>query len=1593
MPSSDFVHLHVHSQYSLLDGACHLERLVAKAGEYGMGALAVTDHGNLFGAIDFYSLAKEAGIKPILGAELYVAPRSRFERSGEDGTYEGANHVTVLVKDLTGYKNLIRLVTAGYLEGFYYKPRVDKELLSRHHEGLLALSGCLNSEVARLLAAGDERKALDVASWYREVFGPENYFLEVQDHGMREQQEVSKGLLRIAKALGAPVVATNDAHYLNAQDARVHEVLLCIQTGKTMKDPDRWRFASDQFYLKSPAEMGQVFGELPEALKNTLKVAERCHLVLPLAYPAPTSPPTDGREAADSFGRLLLPKYPVPEGRTQECFLEELAYEGLKVRYPDPAPEVLDRLRYELEVIKKTGYASYFLVVWDFIRFAKERGIAVGPGRGSAAGSLVAYCLGITNIDPIGYGLLFERFLNPERISMPDMDIDFSDDRRDEVIEYVTQKYGPDKVAQIITFGTLGAKAAIRDVGRALGMPYGEVDRIAKMVPNVLNITLDEALVQSPPLAEAVKTRPEVKELWEIAKALEGLTRHASTHAAGVVISSEPLIEHVPLYKGTKGEITTQYAMGPIEKIGLLKMDFLGLRTLTVIANTVKLLASTRGIILDIDKIPLDDKKTYQLLSEAKTTGIFQLESSGMRDLLRRLRPDRFEDIIALVALYRPGPMALIDDYIARRHGKVKVTYDHPMLEPILKETYGICVYQEQVLRMAKELAGFTMSEADVLRKAMGKKDPETMAKQRKKFVEGAIARGIPQRKAEQLFDLISRFAGYAFNRCLNADAEVVDYDSGRVWTVGELFRSQRKISVVTLDENWRLMRGQVTDIVSNGVHPVFQLVTKSGRTIRATANHPFFTIHGWKLLGELEVGDRIGVARIVPTSANNKWEEYQLAVLGYFLSEGNFCHPHSFYFYSCCPEECADYIRYLEQFDNTQAHITQRRSGRGFIIYAKKRFPRRPCAAAQWLRSLGLQYHKATEKFIPDEVFTLSLEQIALLIGKMWVGDGCVDKDRQFLYYATSSPRLASQLQHLLLRFGILSTLHRKAFKYRGGIKPGYTVTINGVDNFRRFAEWIGPHLVGKRRRDLEALLHSHALLQHPAKLPRRGTKDTVPYEAFVPVLMEALSQAGCTAKQIATQAGMSGRTLHHVKKKGVCRETVALLAQVLGSLVLLRWANSDIFWDEVSSIEYVSDEEVFDLTVEGTHNFLANDFIVHNSHSAAYAFVAYQTAYLKAHYPVEFMAAILSSEIGDLDKIVKSIEECRQMEIEVLPPDVNESDIAFKVVGSKIRFGLAAVKNVGEAAIQSVLAARQREGRFHSLFDFCQRVDLRLVNKRVIESLIKCGAFDSLGAKRSQLFAIVDKAIEAGALAQRDRARGQASLLEMMGTYGTSGLYPFELPDLPEWPREQLLAAEKETLGFYITGHPLADFQEVIRRHATCTTDELLAKRDKETVKLCAIVVAVKEINTKNGDRMAFVTLEDLAGTVEAVAFPDLYRQHMLDLVKDAAVLVKGQVDHAEEAVKLLLTDVQPLPALQGEGEVVEITVVEERLNQEALRDLKALIERHSGKASILLRLVIADGREVTIATSPKLSVAPSQAFKEAVESLLGPGSLSIL
>jgi len=1144
MPHADFVHLHLHTQYSLLDGACQLDRLIAKAKEYKMPALAITDHGNLFGAVDFYSLASKEGIKPIIGCELYMAPGSRFERTPQDGQYEGANHITLLCRDLTGYKNLIKLVTAGYLEGFYYKPRIDRELFAQHGQGLIALSGCLNSELGHALLDTDEAKTAQIAKYYMDVVGKENYYLEIQDHGLEDQRTMTRGILPLAKRLGIPVVATNDVHYLNAGDHKAHEVLLCVQTGKTVKDADHWRFSSQQFFLKSPREMQALFGEIPDTLKNTVAIAERCNLEL-------------------TFGKIRLPKYAVPDGYTLDSYLRHLAEEGLRKRYETPSPEAVERLNRELEVIKKMGFAGYFLVVWDFISYARSHGIPVGPGRGSAAGSLVAYSLAITNIDPLRYGLLFERFLNPERISMPDMDIDFCDERRDEVIEYVRKKYGAENVSQIITFGTLGAKAVIRDVARAMGMAYSEGDKIAKMVPNTLNISLDDAIKDSAPLKQAIEKSPEVAELIETAKVLEGLTRHASTHAAGVVISSEPLIEHVPLYKGAKGEITTQYSMTAIEKIGLLKMDFLGLRTLTVIMNTVKLIQQSRGLTVNVDDIPHEDSAVFQLLGEAKTFGVFQLESSGMRDLLRQLRPSCIEDIVALVAMYRPGPMEQIPKFIERKHGRSKVEYEHPLMEAILKETYGIMVYQEQVMQIASDLAGFSLGEADILRRAMGKKSAELMAEQRKKFVDGAIKRGVTEKKADKIFGLMEQFAGYGFNK-----------------------------------------------------------------------------------------------------------------------------------------------------------------------------------------------------------------------------------------------------------------------------------------------------------------------------------------------------------------------------------------------------------------------------------------------SHAAAYAIIAYQTAYLKANYPVEFMAALLTSETNDTDKIVKYIEECRVMGLEVLPPDVNESSSDFTVVEDKIRFGLVAVKNVGETAIQSILTARKNEGRFGTLYDFCERVDLRLVNKRVIESLVKCGAFDSLGARRAQLAAVVDKAMEAAASAQRDRAHGQVSLLDVLSASGTSRREAPPLPNLPEWDRLQLLTAEKETLGFYITGHPLSEHRATLDKYATATTESLPSLPDKSTARLGAIVTVVKEISTKSGDRMAFVTLEDQNGSVEAVVFPDVYRASMLHLAKDSAVLVRGLVDIGEDGgAKLVVSEVRPLVLSENGGApLVEVTLSAAAATPEGLRRLEAILKARPGNSPLRLNLQLPEGGQVTIAPAASLTVTADEKLRQALEGEFGAGCLTL-
>ncbi|MDI3480530.1 MAG: polymerase subunit alpha [Tepidanaerobacteraceae bacterium] len=756
----DFVHLHVHTNYSLLDGACKIDRLAKRLVELGAKSAAITDHGAMYGVIEFYKTMKSYGIKPIIGCEVYMAKRTM--QDNQPGIDDEQYHLVLLAKDIKGYKNLMKIVSLGFIEGFYYKPRVDMHVLRQYSEGLIALSACLAGEIPMLLMAGEYERARQKALEFREIFGTDNFYFELQDHGILEQKKINKALISLSRETGIPLVATNDVHYILKQDAPVHDALLCIQTGKTVEDKTRLKFATDEFYLKSAEEMENLFSYIPEALDNTLQIAERCNVEL-------------------DFNTLHLPSYEVPDGYTQDEYLEKLCFQGLAERYSNITPEIRARLEYELNTIKKMGYSSYFLIVWDFINFARKNNIMVGPGRGSAAGSLVAYCLHITNIDPLKYNLLFERFLNPERVTMPDIDVDFCYERRQEVIDYVVRKYGKDKVAQIVTFGTMAARGAIRDVGRVLGYPYGEVDAIAKMVPMELGITIDNALSLNPELKKLYIEKDRVRKLIDIARALEGFPRHASTHAAGVVISKDPLVEHVPLHKIGDSNVATQYTMTTLEELGLLKMDFLGLRTLTVIRDALNIIRHTRKIEIDIDALPLDDKKVYDMLSEGNTAGVFQLESSGMQNLLKELKPSVFEDIIAVIGLYRPGPLGsgAAEDFIKSKNGIKPIKYLHPLLKPILSETYGIILYQEQAMKIAQDLAGFSLAQADILRKAMGKKQHDIMTAQRAIFIEGCMKyNNIDRDTAAKIFDDISYFAGYGFNKAHTAAYAVIAYQT-----------------------------------------------------------------------------------------------------------------------------------------------------------------------------------------------------------------------------------------------------------------------------------------------------------------------------------------------------------------------------------------------------------------------------------------------------------------------------------------------------------------------------------------------------------------------------------------------------------------------------------------------------------------------------------------------------------------------------------------------------------------------------------------------------------------------------------------------
>ena len=1109
-----FTHLHVHTEYSLLDGSSKIKELAVRAKELGMDSMAITDHGAMYGVIDFYRAAREAGIKPILGCEVYVAPGSRFDREnvhGEDRYY----HLVLLAENNEGYQNLMKIVSKGYVDGFYYKPRVDMEVLKTYHKGIIALSACLAGEVPRFLARGLYEEAKEAVLKYQEIFGRGNYFLELQDHGIPMQRQVNQGIIRLSRELDIPLAATNDCHYINAEDWEAHDILLCIQTGKKVADEKRMRYEGGQYYVKSEEEMRELFSYIPEAIDNTAKIAERCNVEI-------------------EFGVTKLPRYEVPEGYDSWGYLNHLCSEGFKERYPEDDGILKERLEYELGVIKSMGYVDYFLIVWDFINFARSHGIAVGPGRGSAAGSIVSYCLKITNIDPIRYQLLFERFLNPERVSMPDIDVDFCYERRQEVIDYVVEKYGKDQVAQIVTFGTLAARGVIRDVGRVMDLPYSLCDQVSKMVPAELNITLDLALKKNPELKALYDTDEQVHKLIDMSRRLEGLPRHTSMHAAGVVISRTNIDEYVPLSRGSDGTITTQFTMTTLEELGLLKMDFLGLRTLTVLQDAVAMIQKDHGVKLDLDHIDFNDKKVMESIGTGKDDGVFQLESGGMKSFMKELKPESLEDIIAGISLYRPGPMDFIPKYLKGKNDPAAITYTCSQLEHILKPTYGCIVYQEQVMQIVRDLAGYTLGRSDLVRRAMSKKKADVMARERKNFVygneeegvKGCAANGIDEKTANQIFDDMTDFAKYAFNK-----------------------------------------------------------------------------------------------------------------------------------------------------------------------------------------------------------------------------------------------------------------------------------------------------------------------------------------------------------------------------------------------------------------------------------------------SHAAAYAVVAYQTAYLKYYYPREFMAALMTSIMDNVTKVSEYILACRNMGIGILPPDINEGVSGFSVSGNSIRYGLSAIKSVGRAVVDVIISEREAGGPFSTLEDFVSRMSNREVNKRTLESFIKSGSLDSLPGTRKQKLYVSSELLENKAREKKTVMEGQMSFFDI-APEEDKGNFQVSFPDVGEFDKETLLAFEKETLGIYVSGHPMEAYQELWQKNVTARTSDFIVDEDGHTVVednsivvVGGMITAKKVKTTRTSQLMAFVSLEDMVGTVEALVFPKIYEKNKQYLTEDSKVFLRGRASIGDDPVgKLVCEEVIPFSAIPNE---LWLQFEDQEFYERTVDSVMAVLRESEGKDRVVMYL----------------------------------------
>ncbi len=1486
---SKFTHLHVHSHYSLLDGLAKPEELLDYAKELGMDSLALTDHGVMYGAVEFFQKAKERGIKPIIGCEVYQAYESRQQKRPriDDTRY----HLLLLAKNKKGYENLVKLVTKAHLEGFYYKPRIDEEILEQYSEGLVACTACIQGKIPRLILAKKEEEAKRVALKYKKIFG-EDFYLEIQHHPQNEGQvKVNKSIIPMAKELDIPLVATNDVHYLKTEDGQAQDILMMINTGADQNDPERLTMKTEDLSLKSPEEMKKAFKNVPQAIENTQKIAEKCNFELEL-------------------GKTKLPRFDLPDKKTTEEHLKELCYRGLEEKFgKNYKKEMEDRLEYELSVIKQTGFASYFLIVQDFVNWAKENRIIVGPGRGSVGGSLAAYLLNITNINPLKYDLLFERFLNPERVSMPDIDLDFADRRRDEVISYVAQEYGRERVAQIITFGTMAARAVIRDVGRVLNYSYGYCDKIAKMIP--FGFSLEETLKKVKEFKDLYQSDEQAKRLIDLALKLEGVARHASTHACGVVISADPLTNSVPLQRPTQNDetIVTQYEMHAIEDLGLLKMDFLGLKNLTIIEDTLARIYVVRNKEkVDIEEIPLDDEKTFQLLQQGNTTGVFQLEGGGIRRFLKQLKPVKFEDIIAMVALYRPGPMQFLPDFIERRHGRQKTEYLHPKLKPILEETNGICIYQEQLMRIAREIAGFTLSEADILRKAVGKKIEKLLHGQKKKFIEGTVKNGIKKEVGEKIWQWILPFARYGFNKCVTGDTKIINPETGERVKVTDLLNDKKRAKgAFSLSKDLKIKKSKIVDVFSNGRKPVFEVRTKTGKRIKVTKNHPFLTGDGWKKLEEIKVGERVATPRIVPEPSKPvDIEDHKVAILGYLLAEGNFCHPRGFYFYSKSKEEIEDYIRYLEKFDNTLGRKDYKK--KAIAVYSKRKNRKEKSEAVEWIRGLGLHNKKATQKFLPEFVFQLPESKVALLAAKMFQGDGCINFKNKLpaIFYSTSSAAIAEAFQSLLLRLGIISVIHKKKFRYREGVKIGYTINISRHDNIQKFIKHLSPYSLKEKKGVLEEIKKAHPILNGTIKpWPARGSRDIVPANIVVDIMRQTAEREMLTFAQISRENSFSKRLfLKDPEKKGYLREAVSFISQSMHSKELEKYATSDVFWDEIASIAPKGTEETFDLTIKDTHNFIANDIFVHNSHSTAYAMIAYQTAYLKAHYPVEFMASLMTSERNDVEKIAILIENAREMDIETLPPSLNESLKNFTVIPDKkqIRFGLLAIKNVGENVVDAIVKEKKERGPFKSIGDFAERMDSGVLNKKSLESLIRAGVFDEFG-ERNRLFQNMERVLEAVREKSKSKENGQKGLFD-----GSKFNNHLNLASAEPVSNFKKLGWEKELLGLYISSHPLEDYRNVFKEGALSLA-KIGTSLTNRRVRVGGIISGIKKILTKNGKSMLFMQLEDLTGKREVVVFPSIMEKNPDVFEENKVVFVSARVDDRQGEIKLIAEAIEEI------------------------------------------------------------------------------------